>query len=592
MSALPQPSGPPAVANGFLWNSYEQLFLYGGEYSDTPTAVPSPNALWTYDIASSSWTSQPTPSTTAGDNSDGGGQPVQDSAEGAGVNVPELGRGFYFGGHLDAFTTEGWSTWIARVYLKSMIEYTFPGFTNPSISGTQQAGSAGIWRNITSGGLQDSAGFPERADGLLIYVPGFSTDGILLGLAGGTNATFTQMNVIDVFDIASSTWYKQSTSGTTPPYRVNPCSVALSAPDGSSVNIYMYGGQNLVPYEEQVQYSDIWILSIPTFTWISVDTTNQSNPPARAGHSCNVWNSQMVVVGGYVGQNLSCDSPGIYVFETSNLTWSNSYEALGDTTSNPLNQQVAQKADPSGLSGSYGYTVPDLVQKVIGGNSLGGATATTPIATATGGPFATGKPLTYSVTASAAYTTKTSESTSTNAAGAVVTSTSVATGPAGEARSGGSNIAGIVAGVVAGVLFIVASYLGFCAWIYRRHLTLYKNHVAMAQRANMGLDTQAKTGLLFPQDSSDNRQRTSEEELSTGPSAPRGPTQYRPIPGSSKEGSYGYNSGSGNRSGGRQQGDTSDSRSISSTEDLLGGGEPSFLGVILNPRRTLRVTNT
>lgn len=66
-----------------------------------------------------------------------------------------------------------------------MIEYTFPGVAGPE----------GIWRNITEGGLQDSAGFPERADGVLVYVPGFGKEGIILGLAGGTNETFVSKRI-------------------------------------------------------------------------------------------------------------------------------------------------------------------------------------------------------------------------------------------------------------------------------------------------------------------------------------------------------------------------------------------------------------
>ena len=49
------------------------------------------------------------------------------------------------------------------------------------------------------------------------------------------------MNVIDVYDIATSTWYQQSTAGSTPRLRVNSCAVIAAAPDGSSYNIYMYG---------------------------------------------------------------------------------------------------------------------------------------------------------------------------------------------------------------------------------------------------------------------------------------------------------------------------------------------------------------
>jgi hypothetical protein len=37
------------------------------------------------------------------------------------------------------------------------------------------------------------------------------------------------MNVVDVYDIAASTWYKQSTAGDLPPYRVNPCVTVAAA---------------------------------------------------------------------------------------------------------------------------------------------------------------------------------------------------------------------------------------------------------------------------------------------------------------------------------------------------------------------------
>jgi hypothetical protein len=193
---LPQPSGPPAVSLGYLWNSYDSLFLYGGEFSSDPEVEPDPMALWEYDIKSASWIEHSNPLTSAGKGSSGGGQPVQRSAEGAGVSVPSLGRGFYFGGHQDAFTTPNWYIGIWRIYLQSLLEYTFPGYTNSqvdSLKGDNLAGDEGVWRNITEGGLQDSAGFTDRADGLLIYVPGFGAQGILLALAGGTNVTFVSL---------------------------------------------------------------------------------------------------------------------------------------------------------------------------------------------------------------------------------------------------------------------------------------------------------------------------------------------------------------------------------------------------------------
>ncbi|KAI9738199.1 MAG: hypothetical protein M1834_008697 [Cirrosporium novae-zelandiae] len=579
LKGLTKPSGPPAVANGYLWNSYDSLYLYGGEFSDSPMESPVAFALWEYAISSSTWIEHSNPKTSAGNNSAQGNQAIQRAAEGAGISVAELGRGWYFGGHLDEFTTEGWSNQISRVYLKSLIEYTFPGYTNNgvnNISGGQAAGSDGVWRNVTEGGLQDEAGFTERADGVLVYVPGFGSQGIILGLAGGTNESFTQMNVIDVYDINSSTWYKQATSGSTPEIRVNPCAVAASASDGSSTQIYLYGGQNLIPYGNQTQYEDMWILTIPSFTWIKVDMSNQSVPPARAGHTCNIWDGQIVVVGGYVGADYSCDSPGIYVFNASNLSWETSFTALSN--GNTQNQQPSQENSSTGLSGSYGYTVPKAVQSVIGGNALGSATITTPAQTATAGPLATGKPITYTVTQSN---------------GAVVTETgSNGTGGGGGRNSSpsddsGVNVGAIVAGVIAGLLFVLAFYLGFCAWVYRRQLSLYKNHVAMAQRATAAPGLHEKqAGFAFPgssEEASSAQKNSSENTFGTAEtSAQQG--EYESVPTT-------YPNGLPWAPPGRSSGDRSSDRSNGSTDDLMLGQEPSFLGVMLSPRRSLRVIN-
>lgn len=558
LTGLPIPSGPPAVSLGTLWSSTDTLYLYGGEFSDSPVTSPVPFSLWSYDIASSSWSEHQDPTFE-------NGSPVQRAAEGAGVSVPGQGLGFYFGGHLDGYTTPGWSQSIARVYLPSMLEFTMPGYSD--------AGPNGSYRNITVG----SAGFPERADGVLVYVPGYSKSGIIVGLAGGTNQTFTQMNILDVYDIDSATWFKQATEGPTPDVRVNPCAVAASSADGSSTQIYMFGGQNLTPYGSQTQYNDMWILTIPSFTWIQVDTSQQSVPPARAGHTCNIWNAQMIVVGGYVGTELSCDSPGIYVFNASSLQWESTYTAL--TGGDPLNRQKSQENDPNAIQGSYGYQVPEVVISVIGGNAVGSATVTGPAQTPLSGPLATGTAATYTVTG-----TDGSISTQTSVPGHTGESGS------GSSKGGGANIGAIVAGVIAGLLFLVVLYLAFCTFIYRKQLKLYKNHVAMAQRDALTNDlhrfspgvlglasrgrngSSEKTGAISNSDrfSSDNRSGNTGGEGSSGlrrnELASNNP--YNTVPGGA-----GF------------------ATAASSTEDLLRGQEPSFLGVMLNPRRSLRVVN-
>lgn len=399
------------------------------------------------------------------------------------------------------------------------------------------------------------------------------------------------MNVIDVFDIATSTWYKQATRGTYPKLRVNPCAVAASAPDGSSTNVYLYGGQNLIPPENQTQYGDMWILTVPSFTWIEVNTTGQSVPPPRVGHSCSIWDGQIVVVGGFSGPDLSCDS-GFYVFSASTLTWQNNFSSLGGPSGaggpgggssgngggggggggsngpsvpNPQNKQLSQLNDSAALSGSYGYQVPAAVQSVIGGHASGGATITAPAQSATAGPLATGKPITYTVT---------------DANGATVTETGTSgiSGSGSNNGSHGPNIAAIVAGVVAGCFAVLAAYLGFCAWVYRRQLALYKNHVAMSQRvaaggpgigekaAFLGADGLAKT-------STDQSSRAGGASSKAGTGSTLHSGGVPPLPGAV------YPPVGGN------------STANSSNEDLMSGAEPTFVGVLLNPRRSLRVIN-
>lgn len=581
LTGLPKPSGPPAVSLGQLWASHNSLWLYGGQYSDKPIAKPGPNSVWEYVIGSKQWTEHKDPKTSAGDSAEGDGQSVQRAAEGAGFSVSTLGRGWYFGGHLDDYTTEGWSNQVARVYLKSLLEFTFPGRSNNAVESLKDgktAGADGAYRNTTKGGLQDSGSFPERADGALLYIPGFGDEGLLLGLTGGDNDTFTQMNVIDVYDIAKSTWYKQYTSGKMPEYRVNPCAVVAAAADGSSYNVYMFGGQNLQPAGAQTPKDDMWILSVPSFTWIEVDQSKQSVPYARAGHSCHVWDSQMIVIGGYVDPKISCDAPGIYVFNMSSLSWSDQFTALtGEkalrgytgqgSTGNPLAQQANQRGFGvgAGLEGSYGYAVPGLVQKVIGGAATGGATLTAPVQTPTQGPLATGKPQTYTVT---------------GPNGAIITE--IVEAGSASSRGGGTNIAAIVAGVIAGIFFVIACYFAFCAWVYRKRVKLWKNHAAMVSAAR-----NEKHGTLT---SSSGGGKISSERVHP-PLLPGSAGSMDIARGHSRGHSAGASTGYGG-----QASDWGERRSSvgSVTEDLLAGQEPSFWGtrgVLLNPRRSLRVIN-
>ncbi|KAI1073890.1 hypothetical protein F5B20DRAFT_596799 [Whalleya microplaca] len=604
LSGLAQPSGPPAVSLGYLWNDLDRLFLYGGEFSDSPAAQPSPVSTWMYDVASSTWSEFQDPQTSAGNFSDPAGSPVQRAAEGAGISVPELGVSWYFGGHLDWATTPGWSNQVARVYLKSLLEFTHPGYANSGVDSLRASGApeGGAYRNITWGGIQNQDGFSERADGVLVYVPGWGPRGILLGLGGGvvsddeTADAFSSMSTIDVYDIATSTWYHQATTGAAPRVRVNPCAVVFSAADASSFNVYLYGGQDLLPYGNQTQYADVWILTVPAFVWVKAGSLGGTQPPARAGHQCAARDGQMVVVGGYVGTEIACDSPGIYAFDASTLSWSSKFAAADHPADAHPENGV--------LAGSFGYRVPAAVQSVVGGSSDGGATATQPASgPATDGPFKTGTAPVFTITQAA------STATVTGSSGGGGGGSPGDDGAA--AAAGGPNPGTITAAVIAGLAGVLALYLGFCAWLYRRQVKAYKRHMAVANRYS-GAGTDDVGGFIGgreklrksdPSDTTGPGERfawvgpgraeqpkwlagRSSDEPSSGSSGPRPSPDYQSSP------TWGaYDGGYGGGVGRSKSGASRSTASGGSAEALLDGREPNFFSVVLGPRRALKVVN-
>lgn len=319
----------------------------------------------------------------------------------------------------------------------------------------------------------------------------------------------------------------------------------------------MFGGQNLQPVYGQTQYDDMWILSVPSFTWIPVNMSSQSVPYPRAGHTCNIWDGQIIMIGGHVSQDISCESPGVYVFNTSSLQWTTSFTSLaGSLNDNPFSQQVAQRGKNNnlGLHGSYSYTVPKLVYDIIGGNTTGGATVTAPVQLPTSGPLATGKPLTY-----------------------IVTDTTLASSSA--SSTGGTNVGAAVAGAVAGFFFLAALYLLFCLLLYRKQLAIHKRPAGVFESHSKSQhDTEGETSRLvsmwkhasfMPGRNSSGKESTDRTSFSNSTS------QYEGHPVAWVNSQTMYQHG----------------LPAVSNEDLMGTLEPSYWGVLLHPRRSLRVIN-
>ncbi|KAF8454123.1 hypothetical protein BDZ91DRAFT_853067 [Kalaharituber pfeilii] len=194
----------------------------------------------------------------------------------------------------------------------------------------------------------------------------------MLVLIGGEVSESTihdkpSLHTINVYDIASSTWFTQETSpasnGNSTPSdsgRTGHCAVAASARDNSSHNIYMYGGQT-----GPTVHGDMWILSLPSFTWIGPVSMGGMDVVGRSTkldlHRCAVMQNRYMVV--YQGRDW--DAPeeqcnphnGVRLFDLQAIEWTTRYEFSND--------QVP-------------YKVPKVVYDVVGGDENGGTTLTLP----------------------------------------------------------------------------------------------------------------------------------------------------------------------------------------------------------------------
>ncbi|KAK5697180.1 hypothetical protein LTR97_007315 [Elasticomyces elasticus] len=341
---LSKPNNVPSVSGGILWaDSVNKVFYqYGGEYNWT-SPPPSQYTLWTYDAVYNTWNAT-------------GASGIQSVSWGAGTVVDDdRAIGYYYGGWQNNATTLGWNG--NPLAQSGLISYDM---------------LQNSWTNTT---FIDST---PRAEGALFYIPA-SDHGMLVyfgGLKQTSNGSYTgvPMNQIYLYDIAIGKYYTQTTSGTAPDMRRRFCGGVSWPDDQSSYNIYFFGG--LQPNDKQgVGFGDVWILSIPSFTWtqwypgLNGSARFSASPGEHHSSSCNIVDlSQMIVMasGGYFpnSSNTDCDAKSIWGQHNLNLG----------------NNNVEEAAWYQYLPNVTSYQVPSTIIDVIGGGPTGGATLTTPAA--------------------------------------------------------------------------------------------------------------------------------------------------------------------------------------------------------------------
>lgn len=318
----------PSVAGGILWADEVNkcFYLFGGEFQTTPEDF----SFWTYDTVLNQWNE------TSPKDDDGS---IKRVSYGAGTQIEELGRGYYYGGWMNNHTSSDWSA--PSMATSNMVVFDY---------------NEGLLKNISG---PDSIG---RAEGVMVYLPA-SDNGLLVYFGGvedrNRNGTYVGANMseIHIFDVASSKWYTQQASGAIPQPRRQLCAGATWADDKSSFNIHFYGGFDFPSEPNNISaYDDAYILTLPSFTWIKAwpnETETKYSEYGHGGCSANVINrDQLLIIGGWFPDSAEyCDAPDSLGQHNMNMGQNGPASAWWD------------KFDPRISS----YFVPTPIIDVIGG---------------------------------------------------------------------------------------------------------------------------------------------------------------------------------------------------------------------------------
>ncbi len=311
-------------------------------------------------------------------------------ANGAGVNVPSESLGFYFGGYEPDYA--------GPIIFDQGTISPQESFIQVDMSDPAKA----VWSTLSW--PPSDLDVQPRANPELVWLP-VSSQGVLVVIGGvtdsselhtrqssTTNETF--MTSLPVYDIESKTWFVQKTQ--TPPKGFAPlpltgfCAVVANSTDYTSRNpqfeIYIQGGYDGASGNSK---SDVWVLSIPSFTWVHAYNDQSDTENSRSDHICvKPYPDQMFVVGGrsiYESSTAGCVTGIIDVFNLNGLSYQPTYQpwiwaeySVNTSISSVVSQSPATGMDsklaailqaPYGTSFNSNVTYPYATAPKSGGPS-------------------------------------------------------------------------------------------------------------------------------------------------------------------------------------------------------------------------------
>ncbi|GJC97630.1 cell wall anchored [Colletotrichum higginsianum] len=206
---------------------------------------------------------------------------------------------------------------------------------------------------------------PVGEKGIIVNIGGQATRdptpyGVRVQNANAGNVNIN-LSFVDIYDIETGFWFRQETFGLPdiPAGRSDICAVVVPAADASSYNIYMIAG--VENYATAITSEEVWVLTLPTFSWILVHT----RADGMYGHTCHAVGENLLLVGGMQTRNdgsggnvnTCADHMPVEVFSLATQNYTGRYDA-----------RAAQRLAP----------VPSQVVAAVGGTASGGANLRAP----------------------------------------------------------------------------------------------------------------------------------------------------------------------------------------------------------------------
>ncbi|KAI5812138.1 hypothetical protein BZA77DRAFT_297187 [Pyronema omphalodes] len=297
------------------------------------TNVYPVNSKFTLDTTTNSWTVGQVKSTT--------NFVLQNNLDGALLRigsqmsawVPSIRRGYYLGGFLSKDAAN--ITW------------------DDGSRGVPGGASNMIIYDAASDSLNNASIPFDNVDGQLVHLT-TKDDEILINF-GGSSTTIKTMTNFWIYSTKQNKWFSfRSLQNTNvPSIRKRFCAAVVSAPDNSSHQIFISGGDDdnaIIPFDDTV-----WVLSIPSFDWIKLPGIGNdlltSAPDARREPVClRVGKKFMMSWGGQLNDNGCYDyRQKLFLLDMTTGFWVNDFNPDDD------------------------YEVHQSVVKIIGGTTKGGA---------------------------------------------------------------------------------------------------------------------------------------------------------------------------------------------------------------------------